>query len=332
MLAVLQEHAAGPEVRSSRSSSRARTDDADGAARAFAEVCEGPGRGRRCSVQTALVRDARRRLGGHAPPGLRRRGRAAGRSTRGRRSSGSTRPTARRPTRRPARRLRRGDQGVPEVHARPRLQGGATGPRRAGSTRRSPRAGRAGTGRPAAGRTARPGGVGRGPARRPGEGDRADEAARGRGAGLRAGLAATGRVVRRRRPAPRVPGGGRAVRAAGAPDNPLAYVYRGEAKRRSATTAGRWPTSRRRSTSTRRSRRPGMQPRHRATRDRRRAPGRRSTLEPGCRSTPTARWCGCGRSRWRAGRGTWRRPRTGSAGWRPTRPRPAGCSARRRPR
>ena len=41
------------------------------------------------------------------------------------------------------------------------------------------------------------------------------------------------------------------------PANPLAYVYRGEARRTSPTAAGRWPTSRRRSNSTRRSRRPG---------------------------------------------------------------------------
>jgi predicted Zn-dependent protease len=42
-LAVLQEHAAGPEVAVKQVQLAARTDDAEGAARAFAEICEGPG-------------------------------------------------------------------------------------------------------------------------------------------------------------------------------------------------------------------------------------------------------------------------------------------------
>lgn len=42
-LAVLQEHAAGPEVAVKQVQLACRMDDADGAARAFAEICEGPG-------------------------------------------------------------------------------------------------------------------------------------------------------------------------------------------------------------------------------------------------------------------------------------------------
>jgi tetratricopeptide (TPR) repeat protein len=42
-LAVLQEHAAGPEVAVKQIQLACRQDDPDGAARAFAEVCEGPG-------------------------------------------------------------------------------------------------------------------------------------------------------------------------------------------------------------------------------------------------------------------------------------------------
>ena len=43
VLAVLQEHAAGPEVAVKQIQLACRTEDADGALRAFAEVCEGPG-------------------------------------------------------------------------------------------------------------------------------------------------------------------------------------------------------------------------------------------------------------------------------------------------
>jgi predicted Zn-dependent protease len=42
-LAVLQEHAAGPEVAVKQVQLAARTEDAEAAARAFAEICEGPG-------------------------------------------------------------------------------------------------------------------------------------------------------------------------------------------------------------------------------------------------------------------------------------------------
>lgn len=42
-LAVLQEHAAGPEVAVKQVQLACRTEDAEGAARAFAEICEGPG-------------------------------------------------------------------------------------------------------------------------------------------------------------------------------------------------------------------------------------------------------------------------------------------------
>ena len=49
----LQEHAAGPEVAVKQIQLACRTDDADGAVRAFAEVCEGPGQSP-LPVQAAL--------------------------------------------------------------------------------------------------------------------------------------------------------------------------------------------------------------------------------------------------------------------------------------
>ncbi|MBY0397942.1 MAG: hypothetical protein K2X91_15935, partial [Thermoleophilia bacterium] len=59
-LAVLQEHAAGPEVAVKQIQLAARTDDEDVAVRAFAEVCEGPGQSPYL-VQSAL--DAMREAG-----------------------------------------------------------------------------------------------------------------------------------------------------------------------------------------------------------------------------------------------------------------------------
>ncbi len=54
VLAVLQEHAAGPEVAVKQVQLAVRTDDADEAVRAFAEVCEGPG-GSPFPIQTSLA-------------------------------------------------------------------------------------------------------------------------------------------------------------------------------------------------------------------------------------------------------------------------------------
>ena len=135
---------AGPEVAVKQIQLACRTDDADGAVRAFAEVCEGPGQspfpiqaGARPKCKTAGLGGTGRRAC------CATRGRAAGRSIRGYRSSGSIRPTGQEAE--PGERLarRRGlHQGVPEVHARARLQGRATRARPAGSTRRSPRASR----------------------------------------------------------------------------------------------------------------------------------------------------------------------------------------------
>jgi tetratricopeptide (TPR) repeat protein len=53
-LAVLQEHLAGPEVLVKQLQFSARTGDADGAARAFAELCQTPGEGPPLFVQMAL--------------------------------------------------------------------------------------------------------------------------------------------------------------------------------------------------------------------------------------------------------------------------------------
>lgn len=54
VLAVLQEHAAGPEVAVKQIQLACRTEDADGAIRAFAEVCDGPGQSP-FPVQAALA-------------------------------------------------------------------------------------------------------------------------------------------------------------------------------------------------------------------------------------------------------------------------------------
>ena len=171
VLAVLQEHAAGPEVAVKQIQLACRTDDAEGAIRAFAEVCEGPGQSP-YPVQAALTEMQTAGLEERALRVLRESWQSGGPFHPWAPIFWIDSPDGQEAE--PGERLRAAEavhQGVPEVHARARLQGRATRPR--GPVRRGARRVQAGrTGRPAADRTARPGRVGRGPPRRPGEGDR----------------------------------------------------------------------------------------------------------------------------------------------------------------